>query len=161
MLCCIYMSLCSAYLPVSFSSLLFTCFPELLLACLSALITQTTVAWHPPIFWLIPETPACVLWFSNENPLFGSSSYWYCPLCWYLHLASPSVLCSTPPCPLPLTQALPTDRDTPPSPAEGDMPSSGRSAQCIVLCSHMRCISLCFLVKGDISGIFIVLYNIL
>ncbi|XP_067266699.1 leucine-rich repeat and calponin homology domain-containing protein 1 isoform X1 [Chanodichthys erythropterus] len=38
--------------------------------------------------------------------------------------ASPSVLCSTPPCPLPLTQALPTDRDTPPSPAEGDMPSS-------------------------------------
>ncbi|KAG1959819.1 leucine-rich repeat and calponiny domain-containing protein [Pimephales promelas] len=38
--------------------------------------------------------------------------------------ASPSVPCSTRPCPLPLTQALPTDRDTPPSPAEGDMPSS-------------------------------------
>uniref|UniRef100_A0A8C1HYL9 Leucine rich repeats and calponin homology domain containing 1 n=1 Tax=Cyprinus carpio carpio TaxID=630221 RepID=A0A8C1HYL9_CYPCA len=38
--------------------------------------------------------------------------------------ASPSVPCSTPPCPLPLTQALPTGRDTPPSPAEGDMPSS-------------------------------------
>lgn len=38
--------------------------------------------------------------------------------------ASPSVPCSTPPCPLPLTQAPPTDRDTPPSPAEGDMPSS-------------------------------------
>uniref|UniRef100_A0A672SKK8 Leucine rich repeats and calponin homology domain containing 1 n=1 Tax=Sinocyclocheilus grahami TaxID=75366 RepID=A0A672SKK8_SINGR len=38
--------------------------------------------------------------------------------------ASPSVACSTPPCPLPLTQAPPTDRDTPPSPAEGDMPSS-------------------------------------
>ncbi|XP_056321291.1 leucine-rich repeat and calponin homology domain-containing protein 1 isoform X3 [Danio aesculapii] len=38
--------------------------------------------------------------------------------------ASPFVPCSTPPCPLPLTQAPPTDRDTPPSPAEGDMPSS-------------------------------------
>ncbi|XP_073702434.1 leucine-rich repeat and calponin homology domain-containing protein 1 isoform X2 [Garra rufa] len=38
--------------------------------------------------------------------------------------ASPSVPCSTPPYPLPLTQAPPTDRDTPPSPAEGDMPSS-------------------------------------
>ncbi|XP_059355942.1 leucine-rich repeat and calponin homology domain-containing protein 1-like isoform X3 [Carassius carassius] len=38
--------------------------------------------------------------------------------------ASPSVPCSTPPCPLPLTQASPTGRDTPPSPAEGDMPSS-------------------------------------
>uniref|UniRef100_A0A8C1K699 Leucine-rich repeats and calponin homology (CH) domain containing 1 n=1 Tax=Cyprinus carpio TaxID=7962 RepID=A0A8C1K699_CYPCA len=38
--------------------------------------------------------------------------------------ASPSVPCSTPPCPLPLTQAPPTGRDTPPSPAEGDMPSS-------------------------------------
>ncbi|XP_077072530.1 leucine-rich repeat and calponin homology domain-containing protein 1 isoform X5 [Siphateles boraxobius] len=38
--------------------------------------------------------------------------------------ASPSVPCSTRPCPLPLTQALPTDRDTPPSPAEGDMSSS-------------------------------------
>ncbi|XP_016325114.1 leucine-rich repeat and calponin homology domain-containing protein 1-like [Sinocyclocheilus anshuiensis] len=38
--------------------------------------------------------------------------------------ASPSLLCSTPPCPHPLTQAPPTDRDTPPSPAEGDMPSS-------------------------------------
>ncbi|XP_016322088.1 leucine-rich repeat and calponin homology domain-containing protein 1 isoform X2 [Sinocyclocheilus anshuiensis] len=38
--------------------------------------------------------------------------------------ASPSVACSTPPCPRPLTQAPPTDRDTPPSPAEGDMPSS-------------------------------------
>ncbi|XP_059417925.1 leucine-rich repeat and calponin homology domain-containing protein 1-like isoform X5 [Carassius carassius] len=38
--------------------------------------------------------------------------------------ASPSLPCSTPPCPRPLTQAPPTDRDTPPSPAEGDMPSS-------------------------------------
>ncbi|XP_051564296.1 leucine-rich repeat and calponin homology domain-containing protein 1 isoform X5 [Myxocyprinus asiaticus] len=38
--------------------------------------------------------------------------------------ASPSVPCSTSPCPLPLTQALPTDRDTPPSPAEGDVSSS-------------------------------------
>uniref|UniRef100_A0A8C1P9A1 Leucine-rich repeats and calponin homology (CH) domain containing 1 n=1 Tax=Cyprinus carpio TaxID=7962 RepID=A0A8C1P9A1_CYPCA len=38
--------------------------------------------------------------------------------------ASPFLPCSTPPCPLPLTQATPTGRDTPPSPAEGDMPSS-------------------------------------
>ncbi|XP_042619649.1 leucine-rich repeat and calponin homology domain-containing protein 1-like isoform X3 [Cyprinus carpio] len=38
--------------------------------------------------------------------------------------ASPFLPCSTPPCPLPLTQAPLTDRDTPPSPAEGDMPSS-------------------------------------
>ncbi|XP_052004711.1 leucine-rich repeat and calponin homology domain-containing protein 1-like isoform X2 [Xyrauchen texanus] len=37
---------------------------------------------------------------------------------------SPSVPCSILPCPLPLIQALPSDRDTPPSPAEGDMSSS-------------------------------------
>ncbi|KAL1267873.1 hypothetical protein QQF64_033236, partial [Cirrhinus molitorella] len=38
--------------------------------------------------------------------------------------ASPSMPCSTPPYPLPLTQAPPTDRDTSPSPAEGDMTNS-------------------------------------
>ncbi|TRY59210.1 hypothetical protein DNTS_014608 [Danionella cerebrum] len=36
-------------------------------------------------------------------------------------VVSPSLLFSAPPCPLPLTQAPPTDRDTHHSPAEGDM----------------------------------------
>lgn len=51
-----------------------------------------------------------------------------------LHAASPSVPCLAPPSPLHLIQAPPTDSDTPPSPAEGDMQSSGRSAQYIALC---------------------------